>query len=206
MLTNPPTRAIRPPAALALALLAVALGPTTVSATGGTPGPSPQAAEVCVIAPRLEAGEHGRPSATLPLSRPTIFVRDPLAQVRLMRGGRVIWQLQAAPREVLQGPLPWPLEPLRPGERLQLQLQPIGSAGDAFATIDLQASSGATLARNDARLAALGNDPQAWQRAVAGALQQGETALATALLFAFDGPSAPDLDALRLEAFQRSCR
>jgi hypothetical protein len=161
---------------------------------------------VCVIAPRLEAGANGRPRAILPVSRPTIFVREPLAGVRLVRGGHVLWQRQAAPGQALQGPIAWPLAPLRAGERLQLQLQPTAAAPDAYATVDLQAAPAAALARGNARLAALGTDPQTWQRAVEEALQRGEAALATALLFAFEGPSAPDLDALRLEAFQRSCR
>lgn len=164
------------------------------------------AAEVCVIAPRLDAVAHERPRATLPLSRPTIFVREPLAEVRLVRGNRVLWQRQAAPGNALQGPIAWPLAPLRAGERVQLQLQPTAAAPDGFATIELQAAPAAALARNAARLAALGTEPRAWQRAVEEALKRGESALATALLFAFEGPSAPDLDALRLEAFQRSCR
>ena len=54
-------------------------------------------------------------------------------------------------------------------------------------------------------MAALGGNPQAWQKAVEQALGEGDPALATALLFAFEGPSAPELDALRREAFQRSC-
>lgn len=217
MLTSWPTSATPPPhpqqmpggrrvrwrAALLLASLLAT--PSATAGAAGAPAAVP-GVEVCVIAPRLEAGATGHPRATLPLSRPTIFVRDPLAGVRLVRGGRVLWQRQAAPGQALQGPIAWPLAPLRAGERLQLQLQPTAAAPDAYATVDLQAAPAAALARGNARLAALGTDPQTWQRAVEEALQRGEAALATALLFAFEGPSAPDLDALRLEAFQRSCR
>ena len=185
----------------ALLLASLLATPSAAGAPAAVPG-----VEVCVIAPRLEAEANAHPRATLPLSRPTIFVRDPLARVRLVRGGHVLWQRQAAPGEALQGPIAWPLAPLRAGERLQLQLQPTAAAPDADATVDLQAAPAATLARGNARLAALGTDPQSWRRAVEEALQRGEAALATALLFAFEGPSAPDLDALRLEAFQRSCR
>jgi hypothetical protein len=37
-------------------------------------------------------------------------------------------------------------------------------------------------------------------------MSRGDAALATALLFAFEGPSDPALDHLRLETYQQSCQ
>jgi hypothetical protein len=170
---------------------------------GAHPGPAP---EVCVLTPRVEADRRGRPEATAALSRPTIFVREPLARARIVRGPAVLWERPAGLEGPLQGPIRWPLPPLRPSESLELQLQPVGAAPEAFATIQLRATSIMPLARNDALVAALGADPAAWRRAVEGALERRDGSLAAALLFAFEGPSAPDLDALRLEAFHHSCQ
>jgi len=166
---------------------------------------APPAAEVCVLSPRVEAGADGRAQARVPLSRPTIFVREPLRQVRLQQGGRLLWQQQAALTSPLEGPIAWPLPPLRASERLELLLQPRDASPTAFATIEIEAAPAATLRRNEERVAALGDNPQTWQKAVEQALGEGDPALATGLLFAFEGPSAPELDALRREAFQRSC-
>ncbi|MFM7312312.1 MAG: hypothetical protein ACKO0M_03945, partial [Cyanobium sp.] len=51
----------------------------------------------------------------------------------------------------------------------------------------------------------LGQDPQAWQRAVIAALDAARTAEALALLFDFHGPSSPELNALRREIHDRAC-
>jgi hypothetical protein len=37
-------------------------------------------------------------------------------------------------------------------------------------------------------------------------MERGDLPLASALLFAFEGPGSPDLDALRLTVIRRSCQ
>ena len=166
----------------------------------------PAGAEVCVIAPRSEADRSGRALATVPLSQPTIFVREPLARVRLLRGSTVLWERQGGLGGAIEGPIAWPLPPLAAGDDLRLLLQPVGSGPAAFAEIRLRAADGATLRRTDAFLRGLRADPIAWRGAVEQAVGRGDGALATALLFAFEGPSDPALDSLRLEAYQHSCQ
>lgn len=168
---------------------------------------APRAAEpdVCVLTPRVEPDPDGLARAVVPVSVPTIFVRNPLTQVRILRDTRTLWQLQTSSAEPIEGPISWPLPPLRPGEILTLKLQPVGAAGDAFASIKLQAAAAAVLARNERLLAGLGDDPALWQAAVNGARQQQDLALTSALLFAYEGPSGDDLNALRLLVIERSC-
>jgi hypothetical protein len=76
----------------------------------------------------------------------------------------------------------------------------------AFAVVRLIGSPAGPLARGDALLTGLGRDPHRWRLAVEAAMEQGELPLASALLFAFEGPSAPDLDALRLSVIGHSCQ
>jgi|688.fasta_scaffold01516_47 hypothetical protein len=168
---------------------------------------APKAAEpdVCVLTPRVEPDRDGLARAVVPVSVPTIFVRNPLTQVRILRDTRPLWQLQASGKDPIEGPIFWPLPRLRPGEILTLQLQPMGAAGDAFASIELQAAGAAVLARNDLLLAGLGDDPARWQAAVNRARQEKDLALTSALLFAYEGPSGDDLNALRLLVIERSC-
>lgn len=186
-------------------LLAVALWSSLPPAAQAAAAPAPPTAEVCVLAPYVEAGEGGRALARVPLARPTLFVREPLRQVRLQRGTRLLWERRSNPTTPLEGPIAWPLPPLRAGERLAVLLQPRDAGATAFARVEIETVPAPALRRNEALLAALGRDPEAWRQAVERALQQGDGALATALLFAFEGPSAPELDALRREAFLRSC-
>ena len=67
-------------------------------------------------------------------------------------------------------------------------------------------SAAGPLARGDALRAGLGRDPHRWQVAVEAAMQRGDLPLASALLFAYEGPGSPDLDALRLTVIRSSCQ
>ncbi|MCS5698460.1 hypothetical protein NZK32_05300 [Cyanobium sp. FGCU-52] len=190
---------------LSRALLIAAVVPLLLAVTPGS-GSGVGDLNLCLLAPHADTEAGGRVRALLPLARPTIFVADPLAEVRLEQGGRRLWVRQAALLEPIQGPLPWPLPPLRPGERMLLQLRPMGEPENHVATIELQAGAAEVLARNEALRATLGSNGDLWLRAVEQALARRDAALAAALLFAFEGPSTPALDSLRRTAYAQDCR
>ena len=123
----------------ALALLIV-IRPSPSPAIG-TPSALPSHVgelDVCVIVPRL-AEDNG--PTTVPLSRPTLFTAGPLLQIRIERDGRVVWHLDAPANGLIQGPIGWPLAPVRPDEKLRLLLRPPGAAVDAFAVVPIQGAS-----------------------------------------------------------------
>jgi hypothetical protein len=170
------------------------------------PRPFAAAESVCLLAPRARpSGSEGRATAVVPVPRPTVFAVGELESVRIERRGRPVWERRGSGTAPLRGPIAWPLSPIRPGERLMLRLRPRHAAADGFAAIELVGASARVLERNQALLSRLGKDPGAWRRAFDAALDQGDLTLAWALLFAFEGPSSPELDALRLEVYHRAC-
>lgn len=172
----------------------------------GPISPAPAAPHLCLLTPHgVSGGGDGPVQARVPLARPTVFAAEPLAEILLEQDGRVLWRREAPLLEPLHGPQPWPLPPLRPGERMLLRLRPAGEPSGRFATVLLEAAPAAELARNTALLLQLGQDPGRWQRAVQQAMDRRDGALVTALLFAFEGPSAPALDALRRAAYSQGC-
>ncbi len=189
------------PCVLALLIVVRPTPAATLSATA-RPDPRPNALDVCVIVPRLAEGNG---PTTVPLSRPTLFTAGPLLQIRVEREGRLAWHLDAPANGLIQGPIAWPLAPIKPGEPLRLLLRPPGAAADAFAVVPIRGASAAELQRNEALLGSLGQDPALWLRAVLQQRDRGDLALALALLFAFEGPSSRQLDGLRLEVFRRGC-
>ena len=189
------------PCALAL-LIVVRPTPAAALAARARPDPRPSPLDVCVIVPRLAEGNG---PTNVPLSRPTLFTAGPLLQIRVEREGRLAWHLDAPADGLIQGPIAWPLAPIKPGEPLRLLLRPPGAAIDAFAVVPIRGASHAELQRNEALVASLGQDPASWLRAVLQQRDRGDLALALALLFAFEGPSSRQLDGLRLEVFRRGC-
>ena len=178
-------------------------GPRALGAS--TPHSSPTEESVCVIAPRLPPLPDGTARAVVALRAPTLFAQGQFAAVWLEKNGRLLWQRQAGAHGPIEGPMPWPLAPLQPGELLQLRLRPLTAADDSVATVQLMAAPAPVLVRNQALLRSLANDPVAWLGAVNQALNRQDIPLAWGLLFAFEGPRSPELDALRLTVFERGC-
>lgn len=169
-------------------------------------GSEPTAAvAICLLSPAAYPDAFGRVRALVPVARPTIFARGQFAEIRLERQGRILWRQLAEPTLPLQGPLAWPLPPLSPGESLLLRLRPVGVTNEDFADVELVAGNAATLAASAQLRQRLGSDPEAWLEAVLRELESPRTELALALLFDFDGPSSPPLDALRRDIHDKAC-
>lgn len=185
----------------AAVILLLGLAPMPVQ-----PGAAAAEHHICVICPLVQENRSGLAMAVVPLSRPTVFVAEPLAEVRIERNGTVLWQEVSRPEARLQGPLRWPLPPLRPGESVVVLLRPEGADDAHVASLQLTAAPAARMAAAERLLAGLGSDPVAWRVAIERLLESNDLALAWLLIFAFEGPQEPELDALRLELFRRGCQ
>jgi hypothetical protein len=168
-------------------------------------GSSETTAAVCVLAPRVHADRNGAATALVPVAAPTIFAVGRFAEVQLERQDQLLWRQQASAEGPIEGPIHWPLAPLQPGDRLMLRLRPEGAAPGDFAAIALIAADPTVLERGAVLRRRIGQDPAAWKQAVEAELAPGNLAQAMALLFDFDGPSAPAINALRLEVHARGC-
>jgi len=166
---------------------------------------SSTALSICLIQPTAELDDNGEARALVPISRPTILTAGPLNEVRLERGGQVVWRQRASSTAAIEGPIPWPLEPIQPGEALTLLLRPRGASGGDFARIQLVGASADAMRRHEAQISQLGRNPSAWLAAVDQALDRDQVPLAWALLFAPEDPRSKDLDALRREVIARGC-
>jgi hypothetical protein len=163
------------------------------------------ATTVCVLTPRLAVNTNGEVVAPVPIASPTLLSTDLLEEVRIEGEGELLWQRQAQPDQPIEGPIPWPLEPIRPGQRLRLMLRPHGGAPDDYAVIVLEGEPAERMGRAQAERDRLGDDPQAWWETIQRAFDRGDMSLGLALLFAFEGPSSPRLDNLRRAVFLAGC-
>ena len=195
--------ALSPPAALAqpkayppprslIQQLRDFLGLTPPIAVGGSRSGGDQ--QVCLLSPwpidRMSKGS-GSTQAMEPLlvglSAPLLLAQAPLNEIRLERNEQLLWQQRASSNEAIEGPIPWPISPLRPGELLTLKLRPRGAAGGDFAVFRLQAASAANLKANQDQVVALGSDPRTWY-AFLEHLTPQQASIAAALL---SSPNAP---------------
>jgi hypothetical protein len=188
-----------------LLLFAALLCCLPVAGAAPTPTPPGGSLAICLLSPAAGPEVQGRVQAVSPVADPTIFARGQFEEIRLQRGEQLLWRQRSNGIEPLEGPIAWPLPPLRPGETLLLRLRPAGIGGDNFANVEVVGASAATLQATARLRQSLGRDPAAWRRAVIQALDAARTAEALALLFDFNGPSSPELNALRREVHDRAC-
>lgn len=122
------------------------LGLSRRVAVGG--GRSRIAAWICLISPELEELD-GQLQARVNVSSPIILTAEPLNELSIIKDGRIIYQKLATSTEAIETPFPWPLPPLRGGERLTMKLRPRGAAGGDSARVPLLVASADALQQND---------------------------------------------------------
>ncbi|MCT0207073.1 hypothetical protein [Synechococcus sp. CS-1332] len=164
-----------------------------------------RATTVCVLTPRLAPNTRGEAVAAVPFGSPTILSTESLEEVRIEREGELLWQRRALPGQPLEGPIPWLLAPIRPGQRLVLMLRPQGVQDDDYAVIVLEGDPADRMERAQKDLEKLGSDPKAWWEAIQQAFDRGDISLGLALLYAFEGPGSPRIDHLRRAVFAAGC-
>ncbi|WP_254976398.1 hypothetical protein [Cyanobium sp. Lug-B] len=169
------------------------------------PGARLLAATVCVLTPRLALNARGEAVAAVPIGAPTILSTESLEEVRIERAGELLWQRQALPGEAIDGPIAWPLAPIRPGQQLQLLLRPQGVRRDDFAIILLEGDPAERMERAQRELNGLASDPLAWWASIQRNFDRGDLSLGLALLYDLEGPASPRLDNLRRAVFQAGC-
>ena len=133
---------------------------------------------ICLLSPR--------PGIPVGVSTPVLQAVGPLNEMRLERGGVVLWQQRASSTQSIEGPIPWPIKPLEPGEQLTLKIRPRGASGGDFAVFPLRAADAKVLADNQRQVQLLGNNRNSWFRYIEQ-LKPGQEAAAALL----SSPQAP---------------
>ena len=175
------------------------LGITPRVAVGGSR--SGAQGELCLVSPPLSQTNNDSPAATTALPKPTLLAAEPLNELRIERDGQILWRQRATSTTALEGPIPWPLDPLRPGERVTIWLRPRGSAGGDFAKVALIAADSPQQQNAETLL----RDPRGRLAAVQSAAAAGNDQLALELLYAPLDPVPPAVAQLRQQLIQQAC-
>ena len=101
----------------------------------GTRGGAPSV--VRMLTPEVMSTADGMARALAVCATPSIWADTPLAEIQIEKEGQVVWQQLATRRNPIEGPIPWPLEPLLPQQQLTIRLRPYGTAGGAYAAFTL---------------------------------------------------------------------
>jgi len=182
---HPAAKQQQPPLSV-IQKLRVFLGVNPPVAVGGSRSGDGQS--ICLLSPWPSAERKGKIVAvSVGIRRPVLLVSGQLNEIRLEKGGRILWQERASSTRPIEGPIDWPIQLLQPGEQITLKVRPRGSSGGDFSAFLLQAADQKVLDTNDRQVELLGDDPQVWNQYV-DRLKPDQAATAAAL---WSSPRAP---------------
>ena len=121
------------------------------------------------------------------VSEPVILATGELNEVRIEKQNKVLWKDRGDSVRAIEGHIPWPIQPLKPGEEVTLKIRHRGASGGDFATFLLKANKKEVLEANDHLIKQLGNDPVRWNQRLEQ-LGPNEASVAAAL---WSSPKAP---------------
>jgi len=186
--SSKPGATVQPPPRSVIQKLRAFLGVNPPVAVGGSRSGGGQS--ICLLSPWPSAERKGDAvPVTVVVSRPVLLAAGQLNEIRLEKGGQILWQERASSTQPIEGPIAWPIKPLQPGEQLTLKVRPRGASGGDFATYTLRAADAQVLAANERQAQALGSDAKAWNRNLEQ-LKPQQAGLAAALLSSPQAPAA----------------
>ena len=147
---NVQTKAL--PAASLIQKLRSFLGLNPPVAVGGSRSDNEKM--VCLVSPW--------PGTPIGVSTPVLMALGPLNEMRIEKGDQVLWQQRASSTIAIEGPIPWPLKPLEPGEKITLRVRPRGASGGDFASFNFQVADTKVLEENQEQIQKMGDDPDNW--------------------------------------------
>jgi len=108
--------------------------PSTVS-VGGTR--TRDSGKVCLLATGTIEQVNGVSAVTVGQLKPKLVLGRPLNEIEISSSHGVLWSQLATSKGPIQGRIAWPIEPIKPNQRLELAMRPRGAAGGDWAFVTL---------------------------------------------------------------------
>ena len=160
-------------------------------------GPKTVVPSACLLSPSfVKDKENLNAISFLSIDKPLIFSIDPLNEIKISRGGNIVWSQSATIEKPIRGSIPWPIAPIKAGEKLVLSIRPKGTSMGEEAKIILQANSIDRFQKLDTIINSLGNKESRWIKTINQNLEQDRN-LALTLLFSDQAPKSKVLDHAR---------
>ncbi len=150
--------------------------------------------KVCLLSPTIlnrDTGSH--PVALVKFDQPLILSTIPLNKIQISKGGKTLWQKVGTYENRIEGPIPWPIAPIKPGEKYLLSIRPIGSSLGEDAKIILQAKPKEDLQKLNALINSLATNEGQWIKTINQKLGSDQ-GLALTLMFSNQAPPSKVLN------------
>ena len=156
---------------------------------------------VCLLSPGPIRQRLQRSEILVVDASPDLVLGSKLNEIEIRSGNKVVWSQMGTSKKAIDGRIPWPIEPIKPRQRLHLGLRPRGTAGGDWAHMTLVGAPRSAMQAYHKTLEASSGSPSARLLAVDSAVRSKDQSKALALLWA-PLPSSTDktINELRADA------
>ena len=160
----------------------------------------------CLLTPSFSIDNQSSiPIAQTALDQPLIFSPDPLNELTISKDGEILWSKNGTLEKRIEGPIAWPLEPIKSNEQYLLTIRPKGTSMGESAKVVVRGNADDSFQKLDDIVKSLGDNKSQWIKAVNQQLKKDKN-IALTLLFSDKAPQSKILtNARKLILDRKGC-
>ena len=153
---------------------------------------------ICLLTPTVVRGEDNILSTEIKVDKPTIYSLKPLNEVKIIKDNKILWRKIASSSKKIEGPINWPLDPIKRGDEFKLSLRADGASLGSEVNINLITDSNEKLNDLDAIVSKLGDSKNSWIKSINKNIKIDKDTGLT-LLFSDKAPTSRELQKVKLD-------
>ena len=153
---------------------------------------------ICLLTPTLVRGEDNILSAEIKVDKPTIYSLKPLNEIKIIKDNKILWRKIATSSKKIEGPINWPLDPIKRGDQFKLSLRAEGASLGSEVNINLIADEKEKLNDLDEIVSKLGDSKSSWIKSINKNIKIDKDTGLT-LLFSEKAPKSKELQKVKLD-------
>ncbi|MBO8219380.1 hypothetical protein [Prochlorococcus marinus] len=151
---------------------------------------------ICLLTPTVVRGEDNILSAEIKVDKPTIYSLKPLNEVKIIKDNKILWRKIATSSKKIEGPINWPLDPIKRGDEFKLSLRADGASLGSELNINLITYSKEKLNDLDEIVSKLGDSKNTWIKSINENIKIDKDTGLT-LLFSDKAPASSELQKVK---------
>jgi len=153
---------------------------------------------ICLLTPTVVRGEDNILYAEIKVDKPTIYSLKPLNEVKIIKDNKILWRKIASSSKKIEGPINWPLDPIKRGDEFKLSLRADGASLGSEVNINLITDSKEKLNDLDEIVSKLGDSKNTWIKSINKNIKIDKDTGLT-LLFSDKAPASKELEKVKLD-------
>ena len=121
---------------------------------------------ICLLIPSVIREEDNILRTQIKIDKPTIYSLKPLNEIQIIKDNKILWRKIASSNKKIEGPISWPLEPIKRGDQYKLSLRADGTSLGSELNINLVTDSKEELKKLDEIVSKLGDSQFSWIKAI----------------------------------------